>query len=141
MARLALLFALLSSIPIFAASPEAEIRAVLDRQVADWNRGDVDAFMQGYDRSDQTLFIGKNVTRGWQQVIERYRTSYPTKDRMGQLDFSELEVHPLGEDYALVVGRFHLARTKEDGGDASGIFSLIFHHTSGGWKIIADHTS
>lgn len=140
MIKLALL-TLLAGCALRAASPEADIRAVLDRQVADWNRGDVDAFMQGYDRSDQTLFIGKTVARGWQQVIERYRKSYPTKDRMGRLEFSDVEIHPLGADYALVVGRFHLTRDTENGGDASGIFSLTFHRTSAGWKIIADHTS
>jgi uncharacterized protein (TIGR02246 family) len=132
---------LLCCAAVAAPSPETDIRAVLDRQVADWNRGDVNAFMQGYADSDQTLFIGKTVTRGWQQVIERYRKSYPSKDRMGRLEFSDVEVHPLGSDYALVVGRYHLSRTAESGGDASGIFSLIFHRTSAGWKIIADHTS
>jgi len=126
---------------LLGAPSETDIRAVLDRQVADWNRGDVDSFMQGYDRSDQTLFIGKNVTRGWQQVIERYRTTYPTREKMGQLSFSEIEVHPLGDEYALVIGRFHLTRAAENGGDASGVFSLTFHRTSEGWKIIADHTS
>jgi uncharacterized protein (TIGR02246 family) len=140
MVKLAFLSLVLCS-GLLAASPESDIRAVLDRQVADWNRGDVDSFMQGYDRSDQTLFIGKNVTRGWQQVIERYRTSYPTKEKMGQLGFSEIEVRPLGDAYALVIGRFHLTRVAENGGDASGVFSLTFHRTSDGWKIIADHTS
>ena len=126
---------------LLGAPSETDIRAVLDRQVADWNRVDVDSFMQGYDRSDQTLFIGKNVTRGWQQVIERYRTTYPTREKMGQLSFSEIEVHPLGDEYALVIGRFHLTRAAEKGGDASGVFRLTFHRTSEGWKIIADHTS
>jgi len=132
---------LLCCAAVAAPSPETDIRAVLGRQVAGWNRGDVNAFMQGYADSDQTLFIGKTVTRGWQQVIERYRKSYPSKDRMGRLEFSDVEVHPLGSDYALVVGRYHLSRTAESGGDASGIFSLIFHRTSAGWKIIVDHTS
>jgi hypothetical protein len=31
-----------------AATPEEEIRAVLARQTADWNRGSTDAFVEGY---------------------------------------------------------------------------------------------
>src|SRR5581483_9598978 len=104
---------------VFALSPEDEIRGVLDRQVADWNRGDIAAFMQGYDNSDQTLFIGKNFTRGWREVLQRYRTSYSTREQMGQLTFSDLEVRPLGADYALAIGRFHLTRDAAAGGEAS----------------------
>jgi len=127
---------------IFAASPDHEIRAVLDRQVADWNRGDIPAFMQGYANSDETIFIGKSITKGWRQVLQRYQSSYPTPDRMGRLEFSDLEVHPLGADYALVIGHFHLSRDAAAGGDAGGVFSLTFHRSaSAGWKIIADHTS
>jgi hypothetical protein len=88
---------LLCCAAVAAPSPETDIRAVLDRQVADWNRGDVNAFMQGYADSDQTLFIGKTVTRGWQQVIERYRKSYPSKDRMGRLEFSDVLLELTGD--------------------------------------------
>lgn len=125
-----------------AASPDEEVRTVLDRQVADWNRGDIPGFMRGYEQSDATIFIGKSITKGWRQVLERYRQNYATSDRMGHLDFSDIDTHPLGSDYALVIGRFHLTRSAAAGGDAAGIFSLIFHRNSAGeWKIIADHTS
>jgi ketosteroid isomerase-like protein len=60
---------------------------------------------------------------------------------MGKLDFSGLEVTLLGPDYANVVGKFHLARTAQGGGDASGVFTLLFHRTPAGWRIIQDHTS
>jgi ketosteroid isomerase-like protein len=60
---------------------------------------------------------------------------------MGQLTFSDLEVRPLDARFAVVTGHFHLARTASGGGDAQGIFSLIFEKTAEGWKIIVDHTS
>jgi hypothetical protein len=44
---------------LFGQSNEQAIRAVLDRQVADWNRGDVRAFMEGYDNSDATSSLGR----------------------------------------------------------------------------------
>ena len=127
---------------LLAASPDAEIRAVLDAQVSAWNRGDIATFMQGYDKSDETIFIGKDIARGWQGVLERYQKSYPTSERMGRLAFRDIEVHPLGPDHALVIGRFHLTRSAAAGGDASGVFSLTFRRgRTGAWTIIADHTS
>ena len=132
---------LLNAAALFAQSDEAAIRAVLDRQVADWNRGDVRGFMQGYDDSENTLFIGAGVVRGYQGVFDRYLARYGTKAKMGRLSFSNIEVHPLGADYALVVGNFHLVRSSEGGGEAKGIFTLTFEKKHANWKIIADHTS
>ncbi|MGH9659635.1 MAG: YybH family protein [Bryobacteraceae bacterium] len=124
-----------------AATPEDEIRAILDRQAADWNRGDIGAFMQAYEDSEETAFIGSAVVKGYQRVLARYRERYPTREKMGALRFSALEVRPLGPDHASVVGRFHLQRSTEGGGDATGIFSLVLRRTPRGWKIILDHTS
>jgi ketosteroid isomerase-like protein len=47
----------------------------------------------------------------------------------------------LGSDHAVVTGHFHLTRTQAGGGDASGIFSLVFEKKAGNWKVILDHTS
>lgn len=139
MPRLLLLFALVTGLA--AASPEIDIRKVLDDQVAAWNRGDIPAFMTGYDNSPDTTFVGANVTKGYAAVLERYQKTYSSKEKMGTLSFSIVEVRMLGTDHACVIGRFHLDRTKEAGGEASGIFTLIFNKTSAGWKIVVDHTS
>jgi uncharacterized protein (TIGR02246 family) len=120
----------------------AQIRSVLATQEAAWNRGDVPAFMEGYEKSPDLTFSGANgVTRGWQNVLERYRQRYPGAAAMGQLRFSDIEVRLIGSEAALVLGQFHLTRTKEAGGDASGHFSLVFRKTPSGWRIIHDHTS
>jgi ketosteroid isomerase-like protein len=120
---------------------EQSIREVLHRQVADWNRGDVVAFMQGYEDSPQTTFLGTTIQHGYQAILSRYRTKYADRAAMGTLSFSDLDVRMMGADYALVTGAFHLERGAAAGGNASGIFSLIFHETASGWKIIVDHTS
>jgi ketosteroid isomerase-like protein len=57
------------------------------------------------------------------------------------LEFSDLEVRSLDPGYAIATGKFHLARSAAGGGDATGIFSLVWEHTHSGWKIILDHTS
>lgn len=126
---------------LLAQSDESAIRHVLDDQVAAWNRGDIEAFMQGYKDSPETTFIGKTLRRGWQQVLERYKQSYSSKEAMGTLTFSDLEVRPLGATYAVATGRYHLTRSATGGGEAFGIFSLVWEKTSQGWKIILDHTS
>jgi ketosteroid isomerase-like protein len=117
----------------------ADVRAVLDAQVAAWNRGDIAGFMDGYEQSQQTLFIsGDSVTRGWQTVLDRYKRSYDTREKMGTLAFSELEIKPLGNGYAVVSGRWQLTRAADT---PRGRFTLLFRRTAKGWKIIHDHTS
>lgn len=120
---------------------ESGIRAVMEAQQAAWNRGDVETFMAGYDPSDSTTFVGATVTRGYRQVLENYHRRYPTKEKMGQLTFSGIEVMPLGTEYASVLGKWHLDRSRESGGEVGGIFTLLFRKTPSGWKIILDHTS
>jgi uncharacterized protein (TIGR02246 family) len=115
------------------------IRAVLGAQQNAWNRGDVDAFLVGYWRSPELTFSGSGgVARGWDGVLARYKKTYPDRSAMGQLDFSEVEFRFLGADAALVLGRWHLKREKDDVG---GVFTLVWQRFPDGWKIIHDHTS
>lgn len=132
---------LLVALALSAQSPEAAIRTELNRQVQAWNNGDIPSFMEGYENSPTTTFVGKSITKGHAQVLADYKKRYPTKEQMGILTFSALEVTILGPDHANVLGRFALKRTKEAGGDTSGIFTLLFRKTPKGWKIIQDHTS
>jgi len=117
------------------------IRQVLNDQVTAWNRGDVETFMRGYKDSPDTTFIGKSIQQGYAPILARYKKAYPNQDAMGTLDFSDLAVRPLDAKYAVVTGRFHLARSPQGGGDVSGIFSLVWENTAAGWKIIVDHSS
>jgi uncharacterized protein (TIGR02246 family) len=123
------------------APDEAAIRGVLNAQVAAWNRGDVAAFMHGYKNSPSTTFIGKTVRHGYAEILARYQKTYAGKEEMGQLSFSRLEVTLLDAHFATVTGHYQLARNAAGGGDATGIFSLVFEKTHTGWKIILDHTS
>jgi uncharacterized protein (TIGR02246 family) len=121
------------------AKDGAEIRAVLSAQVAAWNRGDVDGFMNGYARSATTEFVaGDKLTRGWQTVRDRYRKKYDSREKMGTLTFSELKITLLGSDAALVIGRWGLVRKQDK---PHGRFTLLFRRTAEGWRIVHDHTS
>lgn len=133
--------ALLAALPLLAASGEQQIRQVMDNQVSAWNRGDIPGFMEGYDKSDSTTFVSTTVTKGHAQVLANYLKRYPTRENMGTLQFTGLDIRMLGNDYAVAIGHFHLDRAAQAGGESSGIFTLLFHKTSQGWRIIVDHTS
>src|SRR5689334_153616 len=121
------------------AKSMAAIRAVLDAQAAAWNRGDLENYMDGYARSTDTVFVsGDRVTRGWQTVLERYKKAYDSRDKMGVLTFSDVEITVLSKDAAIVLGRWHLQRSKDE---PHGRFTLLFRKTNAGWKIVHDHTS
>jgi ketosteroid isomerase-like protein len=121
------------------AQSTAAIRAVLDAQRDAWNRGDIEGYMDGYERSKDTVFIsGDSVTRGWQTVLERYRKNYDTREKMGVLTFSDLEINLLNGTSAVVLGRWMLKRSNDE---PHGRFTLIFKRTKKGWRIVHDHTS
>ena len=117
----------------------AEIQSVFTAQQDAWNRGDIDAFMNGYAQSASTVFVsGDEVTRGWDTVRERYRRKYSDRTKMGTLTFSEIEVTPLSADSAVVLGRWKLQRANDQ---PHGRFTLVFKRLPEGWRIILDHTS
>jgi ketosteroid isomerase-like protein len=117
------------------------ILAMLNKQADDWNRGDLDTFATGYKNSPDILFMGRTIRRGYDQMLEGYRKSFPTRDAMGTLTFSNLEVQPLDEHFATVTGRFHLERTAAGGGDAGGYYLLVVEKMPSGWKIVRDDTT
>ena len=121
------------------ADAVSEIRNVLQSQQEAWNRGDIDAFMNGYWRSDKTVFVsGDEVTRGWQKVLDRYKKKYSDRAKMGTLTFSDLEITPLSADAAVALGAWKLKRASDE---PHGRFTLIFRRFPDGWRIVHDHTS
>ena len=118
---------------------KAAIKKVLADQVACWNKGDLDCFMQGYWQSEELLFLGgSGPTYGWQTTLDNYRKRYPDQATKGQLQFDIISIDLLGDQHAFVVGKFTLKRTV---GDASGHFTLLWQKVDGKWVIITDHTS
>lgn len=115
------------------------IREVMAAQESAWNRGDLEAFMTGYWKSDSLRFIGsKGLTYGWKQTLENYQKGYPDRDAMGKLTFTILSVEQLSRRSAFVVGKWHLARKA---GDLSGHYTLLWRKIKGKWVIVADHSS
>lgn len=124
---------------LLAADATSEIRAVMSAQVAAWNRGDIDAFMEGYVRSDKLEFVsGTKITRGWQTVRDRYRKKYNSREAMGTLKFSDIEIKMLKPNIAMVAGRWEITRKNDR---PHGSFVLTFRRQPEGWRIVHDDTS
>lgn len=126
-----------------AADAREAIVGVMEAQSEAWNRGDIEGFMEGYARTDSLRFAsGGTVHRGWQTTLDRYLASYPDRAAMGMLAFTDLDIDILGDDRALVFGRWRLGDADEA---PNGLFTLIFARRSADgaqtWRIIHDHTS
>jgi beta-aspartyl-peptidase (threonine type) len=117
------------------------VRVVLDRQVADWNKGDLDGFLAGYWNSPKVVFQSAGErTYGFEAMRERYRRRYKAEGKeMGRLDFSALEIESLGPEVALARGRWQLVLS--NGTKPAGLFTVILRRLPDGWKIVHDHTS
>jgi len=126
-------------VPVFAQDGTPEIRKILVDQVKAWNDGSVEGYMEGYWNSDSTTFVsGGNVTRGYRNVLARYKKSYDTREKMGTLEFSDLVIRKVSSDLAIATGAWQLTRSKDKPG---GRFTLIIEKKPEGWRIVYDHTS
>jgi uncharacterized protein (TIGR02246 family) len=125
---------------MFGPADDRAVRAVLDAQMAAWNRGDLEGFMAGYAKTPDLVFTsGGNIRRGWQETYDKYRAKYGTDPKtMGRLGFEILGVQSLGVDGAIVLGRWRLSDTPVAG---AGVFSVALVRTGDGWRVVHDHTS
>ncbi len=140
MKLLSLFILLLSAVGrLQAVDGEAQIKDVLNVQVEAWNRGDIPTFVTTY--APDCIFVGKEVAHGRAQLLARYQKSYPTREAMGHLSFSALEIHLLTDNVAIVTGEWRVDRSSSSGNRIGGLFSLVFHLETGKWKIALDHTS
>jgi len=141
MNRILIIAFVLVSFGAFAQTPKDKqaVLNVLEKQRADWNKGDVEAYMQGYSKSDSLLFVGKSgPTYGWQKTLDNYKRGYPDKAAMGFLTFGIKKVEFLNKDVAFVLGSWNLKREKDE---PKGFFTLLLKKIKGEWKVIVDHSS
>ena len=125
--------------PAEAAAIEADIRALMEQQSGAWNEGDLVTFVADYLDSPRMRFVsGGSVRYGTDDVLDRYRRTYPDRAAMGVLTFTDLDVRILSDEYVFVFGRYNLERENDA---PTGLFTLLFESTADGWKISHDHTS
>jgi ketosteroid isomerase-like protein len=115
-------------------------------QAAAWNRADIPAFMQTYENSPDTTFIGASSRKGYGPILERYKELHHRADGRSPSPTRQSAAPQLlrrtSAEYAVVTGNFHLERTaKGEAKKDDGIFSLVWRKGPQGWKILLDHTS
>ena len=142
MKKIIVLICFISSLNIFSQTSEQDnkdaIMAVLKTQRLAWSENNIEAYMEGYWKSDSLKFYGSNgITYGWENTLERYQKSYPTEDHTGKLSYKINDITKISDDAYYVLGEYHL---KREVGNADGFFMLIFKRIDGEWKIIADTT-
>jgi uncharacterized protein (TIGR02246 family) len=144
MKKLFLLIALISIVGLLWAGNDTtkdikDIRATMDQQLEGWNTGSVDGFMKGYWKSEKFTFQSKNKRlNGFEQLAAMYKKNY-AGDKMGTLNFKDIEVKALAENLYLVIGRWQVITKNKEKNE--GLFTLIFRKIDDKWKIIHDHSS
>ena len=124
---------------ILSESEKNEIISVLKQQEKFWNKGDIDSFMQGYVKSDYLVFNGSSGPfYGWDSVKDRYLKTYPSKEKMGTLNFKIHNISLITSSVAQLIGQFFLSYPKSE---VSGYFTLVLTKSKGEWLILSDHTS
>ena len=135
----------LMAAPVQAAPDPDPVREGINRSLAnsavEWSRNDLDGFMGSYENSPETTYVtARRLVRGFGAIKAMYASRFGGKGSLGKLSFSLEEVRPLGSGFALAIGRYELIRAGLPD-PATGIFTLVFHQTLAGWKIVSDHTS
>ena len=112
------------------------ILSIMKSQQKAWSKNNIEAFMEGYWKSDSLKFFGSSGLKyGWQSTLNGYKKRYPTKDHTGTLRFKINDISQINSASYFVMGEYHLVRNI---GNADGVFMIIFKKINGEWKIIAD---
>tara|TARA_B100000586_G_scaffold55347_1_gene37646 strand:- start:100 stop:570 length:471 start_codon:yes stop_codon:yes gene_type:complete len=121
------------------ASEIDAIKQVLTTQQICWNNGDIEGFMLGYWNSEKFKFSWVNGTEyGWENALEKYKISYPTKESMGEFRFELLDVILTSDTTATLNGKWELIRINDN---PKGSFTYIFKKIENNWLIISDYTT
>ena len=128
--------------PLFTASRQQldVVKIVLAQQNA-WNKGDLDGYLSHYKNAPDTQAVLANLVRGVDNIRAAYKQNFPSKDSMGSIEDTDIEVKALGDNYAIATGKYHLNRPKKSGGPIEGTFMELFEKTPAGWQIIFSQSS
>jgi peptidoglycan-N-acetylglucosamine deacetylase len=125
------------------------VTVLLREQAEAWSRGDLEAFVSAY--AEDAVFVSPSgLTRGRDEVLERYRKRYPDAAAMGRLTLEVLEtraasgaeVSMLGDAVpsrvhaVSVVARWTLAYP--EGELANGLTLLVLQPRGDRWLIVQD---
>jgi ketosteroid isomerase-like protein len=118
---------------------EQLIRQLMAMQTQQWNKGNIEGFMEGYWKSDSLVFVGRTGPKyGYQTALDNYKKGYPDTVAMGKLHFDILKLQPMAPNCYFMLGKWMLKRSI---GNLEGYFTVLFRKINGQWVIVADHSS
>ncbi|NUM30936.1 MAG: hypothetical protein HUU47_01275 [Bacteroidetes bacterium] len=116
---------------------KAKVINVLEKQAKSWNEGNLEKFMNGYEKNDSTQFITqKGRVWGWNNIFKKYKKHYTDKKKMGKLNFSEIDVRFLNKNIAQAYGKWQVQTDTAFG----SVFSVFLRKNKNNWLIFIDHT-
>jgi uncharacterized protein (TIGR02246 family) len=121
-----------------------EIETMLARAAANWNGGDLAAFVDDYLPGSETTYIGsKGVLRGPDAIRTAYAPRFAPGGMRDSLSFELLDVDPLAPDVTNVIATWSLIRHVggRDSVTGRGPTSLLMRRVDGRWRIVHDHSS
>jgi hypothetical protein len=100
-----------------------------------WNRGDTAGVVRQYHPS---VYVRVNSER-WEYAKEvEYIEKWMKKEPRLRLRIEVNVIRPLGRDYAVVDGSFHMI--SQDGSDSGGPYAAIWMRSNGHWQCVYTHS-
>lgn len=117
----------------------AAASAELQRHAALWSSGDIEGFTAAY--ADDCVFLSPSgITRGRQEVLDRYRKRYPDRAAMGALTLEVLDaraaVDAEGRGAVSVGARWTLTYPDKD--SLTGLTLVVLRTDGERWTIVQD---
>lgn len=124
--------------PVPQRNLEAELLPLIEATAAAWNRADLDGHVSAY--ADSAEFMAPGPLVGRDRIKASLLRSFWRDGRpVQQLRYEQIQVRPLGPNFALMTG--HCVLSGGGRPDYTCWFSLVWQRTPAGWKIIHDHSS
>jgi uncharacterized protein (TIGR02246 family) len=118
---------------------ELEIRALIGRMEAAWNRGDFEGYMAGFANPGVVFVSNGRIQDGWRGTLDHYIRDYGgAPERRGVLRFSDITIEQLAPDAAMLVSHYRLDRPERP---QVGINTRLMRKTDGRWVIALNHVS
>ena len=138
--ELKLLFILIIPFLSFGQGDLQKIKEVLYKQEGAWNQGDLHGFMLGYWNSENLIFTSEKhkPSYGWNNTLNLYKESYPTKESMGELKFQIFDIILTSNKTATLDGSWELIRKNDN---PRGLFYLNIRKFNDTWLITKDSTT
>jgi hypothetical protein len=120
------------------ANPDA--KAAFEMQIADWNRGDLEAALAAYLNAPEMTWVNRNgVEKGFAAFAASMRAEFERSGQMGTFSGEVLEARELARDLAMIVVKWSIER---DGKRLmGGVSTQLWQRFDTGWKIVFEHAS